>query len=205
MGKDARVTAVFGPERDEGRLQYEPPRLLFRGRERRTYQGQDLAGVRADAGDLVLGDGARFALGEKQAAAWADAILNPKSRLDKLGVKPGQRIAVLNLEDAAFATDLSGPVTPLPAGEGDLDLLFYGADSEAELAAVETLIPRLAPRGALWVVSLKGPAARVKDLDVFRILRPLGLVDTKVCAFSETRTALRFVRRSLPARQRPSL
>ena len=35
MGKDVRVTATW-PDgvRDEGRLQFEPPKLLFRGERR---------------------------------------------------------------------------------------------------------------------------------------------------------------------------
>ena len=33
MGKDAQVKASFPDGADEGRLQYEPPRLLFRGGE----------------------------------------------------------------------------------------------------------------------------------------------------------------------------
>jgi hypothetical protein len=44
-------------------------------------------------------------------------------------------------------------------------------------------------------VSLKGKAAGVKDTDVMAAAKPHGLVDTKVCAFSATHTALRFVRR----------
>jgi hypothetical protein len=44
-------------------------------------------------------------------------------------------------------------------------------------------------------VSLKGKAARVKDVEVMAAAKAHGLVDTKVCAFSDTRTALRFVRR----------
>ena len=194
MGKDAQVRATLAEGADEGRLQYEPPRLLFRGRVRRAYDGEALKGVRADGADLVLGDGSRFTLGEKAAASWADAILNPKGRLDKLGVKPGQRVAVLNLADDTFGAELAGRVGGAAEG-GDLDILFFGADSPSELAAIEGLIPRLTERGAIWVVSRKGAAAGVKDVDVFAAVRPMGLVDTKVCSFSETRTALRFVRR----------
>ena len=80
-------------------------------------------------------------------------------------------------------------------GDGELDLLFYGADSADELAAVGALIPRLAQRGALWIVSLKGKAVRVRDVEVMTAAKAHGLVDTKVCAFSETKTALRFIRR----------
>ncbi len=79
----------------------------------------------------------------------------------------------------------------------DLDLIFYGADSQAALVGVGALVPRLAPKGALWVVSLKGKAAQVKDVEVMAAAKAHGLVDTKVCAFSQTRTALRFTRRRI--------
>jgi hypothetical protein len=194
MGKDAQVRAVLAEGLDEGRLQYEPPKLIFRGHARRVFEGEGLAGVRAEGGDLVLADGSRFQLGEKAAASWCDAILNPKGRLDKLGVKPSQRVAILGLDDADFAAELDARIGALADGDG-LDLLFYGADSAEALSRVAGILPRLAPRGAIWVVSFKGRAAKIKDVDVFAALRPLGLVDTKVCSFSETRTALRFVRK----------
>jgi hypothetical protein len=194
MGKEAQVEAIWpGGERETGRLQYEPPRLIFRGSARRVFEGQGLAQIRADGRDLVLVDGARFCL-PTPAASWIEAILNPKGRLDKLGVKPEQRIGVVNLDDPAFMAELAERAT-LADESAELDLLFYGADSADELAGVGALIPRLAPRGALWVVSLKGKAMRVRDVEVMAAAKAQGLVDTKVCAFSETRTALRFVRR----------
>jgi hypothetical protein len=195
MGKEAHVDARLGDGVDAGRLQYEPPKLIFRGAARRVFEGSALAGVRAEGGDLVVED-ARFALGEKQARSWADAILNPKSRLDKLGVKAGQRVGALNLDDADFAAELATrapPVYPPVA----LDILFYGADSADELARIGDLIPRLADRGALWVVSFKGKLLKVKDTEVMAAAKAAGLVDSKVCAFSDTRTALKFTRRRL--------
>ena len=195
MGKDAEVRAKFADGPDEGRLQYEPGKLLFRGAKRRAFQGDELKGVRAEGGDLVLADGSRFALGEKAAASWAAAILNPKGRLDKLGVKAGMRVAVLGVVDDAFTGELAGrgvkPVTDL----ADLDLLFYAADSAGELARIGDLVPALADKGALWVVSRKGKAASLKDVEVMAAAKLVGLVDSKVVGFSETLTALRFTRR----------
>lgn len=194
MGKEAEVEALWPDgRRAVGRLQYEPPKLIFRSAERRVFEGAGLAGVRAEGTELVLAGGERFRL-PTPAAGWADAILNPKGRLDKLGIKAGQRIAVLNLDDPAFAAELAARA-PFAGAADELDLLFYGADSAGELAAVGGLVPRLAPRGALWVVSLKGKALRVKDVEVMTAAKSHGLVDTKVCAFSEARTALRFIRR----------
>lgn len=195
MGKDAQVWARFADGPEEGRLQYEPPKLTFRGAQRRVWSGEDLAGVRAEGGDLVLADGARFALGEKPAASWAEAIANPRGRLDKLGVKPGMRVAVVGVADDALAGELAGRGAA-PVGElSALDILFYAADSADELARIGGLVPALAERGALWVVSRKGKAATVKDVEVMAAAKSFGLVDNKVVGFSETLTALRFTRR----------
>jgi hypothetical protein len=192
MGKEAEVEAVW-PDgaRAVGRLQFEPPRLIFRGPERQVFAGEALVGVRAEGRELVLAGGVRFHL-PTSAASWAEAILRPKGRLEKLGVTAASRVAVTNLEDPDFLAELTARA---PLSDDELDLLFYGADSADELATIGDLIPRLAPRGALWVVSLKGKAARVKDVEVMAAAKARGLVDTKVCAFSETRTALKFVRR----------
>jgi hypothetical protein len=193
VGKEAEVDARFGDATDHGRLQYEPPKLIFRGAERRVFEGQALRSVRAEGADLVV-DHARFTLGEKRAQSWTQAILNPKGRLDKLGVKAGQRVAIVNLDDPDFAAELVARTPPLDAGS-DLDILFYGADSPAELGRLPALLPRLAERGALWIVSFKGKLLMVKDTEVMAAAKAAGLVDSKVCAFSDTRTALRFTRR----------
>ncbi|MET0293634.1 MAG: DUF3052 domain-containing protein, partial [Phenylobacterium sp.] len=74
-------------------------------------------------------------------------------------------------------------------------ILFYGADDADELAAIGGLVPALAEGGALWVVSRKGKAATVKDVEVMAAARAHGLVDNKVCGFSGSHTALRFTLR----------
>ena len=195
MGKEAQVSAVFGDGADQGRLQYEAPKLIFRGAVRRVFEGPALLGVLADGPDLVLQDGSRFTLGEKPAARWVHAIANPKSRLDKIGVKAGMRVAVLGVDDATFADELLGHGALLTDDLSTLDLLLYAADSDEDLSRLPELIPALADKGALWVVSRKGKAASVKDIDVMAAAKAVGLVDNKVVGFSPTLTALRFVRR----------
>jgi hypothetical protein len=195
MGKEATVTAVFADGADEGRLQYEPPKLVFKGAQRRVFEGDALKGVKADGAELVLADGSRFTLGEKQAAAWVEAILNPKGRMDKIGAKAGMRAAVMGVKDAALSAELTAKGAIPVAELENLDLLFYAADSDAELARIGGLVPLLSDKGALWVVSRKGKAATVKDVEVMAAAKAHGLVDNKVVAFSPTHTSLRFVRR----------
>ena len=117
-----------------------------------------------------LEGGVRFCL-PTPAASWAEAILNPKGRMQKLGVKAGQRVAVVGVDDAEFLSELHAQVAATPELEG-LDLLFYGADSAEALARIGELAPSLAPRGALWVVSLKGKAARVRTSRSWRRSSP---------------------------------
>ena len=194
MGKEARVCAVLADGADQGRLQYDAPKLIFRGSVRRVFEGDALLGVRAEGPDLVLADGSRFALGEKPAVTWAQAIINPKSHLEKIGVKPGMRVSVLGVADATLGDELTAAGASLVSVVSALDLLFYAADSAEDLARVSGLVPALAEEGALWIVSRKGKAATVKDVEVMAAARSAGLVDNKVVGLSETLTALRFVR-----------
>jgi len=159
-----------------------------------VFDATALKDVRAEGGDLVLAGGERFALGAAQAAKWAQAIANPPGRLEKLGVKAGMRVAILDLDDAGFASELATRAAPVNELR-DLDILVYGADSDQAMARIGELVPALADRGALWVVSLKGKLLKVKDVEVMAAAKAFGLVDNKVCSFSETRTALRFTRR----------
>lgn len=195
MGRDvAAVPARFADGEDVGRLQWEAPRLVFRGATRRVFEGIALRGVAADGGDLVLADGSRFTLGALQAARWASSIANPPGRLDKLGVKAGMRVAILDLDEPGFEAELAARAI-LTNAFNELDMLILGADSPEQLDRLPDVIPRLADRGALWIVSLKGRLLRIRDVEVMAAARAHGLVDNKVCAFSKTRTALRFTRK----------
>ena len=197
MGKEAdNVRARFADGEEVGRLQWEAPKLIFRGAHRLVYQGMALAGIRADGGDLVLASGERFTLGEPIAGRWAEAIANPPGRLDKLGVKPGMRVAVLDLDDPDFLNELTQRTQPVNEFS-ELDILFWGAETMEAMARVPALIPMLASKGALWVVSRKGKAATIKDVEVMAAVKAQGLVDNKVCAFSDSHTALRFSRRKV--------
>jgi len=200
MGKEA--SGVWGQLSDgdsEGKLLWEPPKLIFRGAVRGIYQGHALRNLRTEGDDLVLSDGTRFTLEPGQAEKWLHAIQNPPSRLDKLGVKPGMTVVVDGVEDPEFLAELSTRVEPVDADEADgVDILFLAADDLADLDRLEDLMWTLADKGAIWIVSQKGKGAPLKDTDVLTAARGFGLSDTKVCAFSKSHTALRFVKRKTP-------
>jgi hypothetical protein len=117
--------------------------------------------------------------------------------LDKLGVRPGMRIALVGPVDAdgVFAAQLADRTPDVTIGtpEPDTDIVFLAADAADQLASLGPLRERIRPNGAIWVVSQKGRAATIRDVDVIAAAKATGLVDNKVASFSETHTALRLV------------
>ena len=117
-----------------------------------------------------------------------------KSVIDKLGVKPDSRVAVLGVKDELFLRQLRERAPDVSNRlRRNLDLIFFAADSQTELVKLSRLKAFLKADGAIWVVSLKGKAARLKDVDVIAAAQAAGLVDNKVVGFSDTHTSLRLV------------
>ena len=122
--------------------------------------------------------------------------------LDKLGVRPGMRVAIVGSlhddhdESAGFRESLAERTSDLTESnrpKPDTDIVFLAADTTRELRALARIRPRLRPTGAVWVVSRKGRAATLRDVEVMAAARDHDLVDNKVVAFSASRTAVRLV------------
>jgi Protein of unknown function (DUF3052) len=115
--------------------------------------------------------------------------------LDKLGIRPGMRVALIDINDETIRPLLAGRTSDLTDGwpEPHTDVVLLGADSMAQLAALPELAARIRPNGAIWVVSRKGKAATLRDVEVIEAAKASGLVDNKVASFSATHTSLRLV------------
>jgi Protein of unknown function (DUF3052) len=122
--------------------------------------------------------------------------------LDKLGVKPGARVAIIRIHDVVFLALLPERTTDITEGEPlpETDLIFLGAESIDELMAIGSLQRSLVANGAIWVVSRKGKQRTLRDVDVIEAAKSVGLVDNKGASFSDTHTALRLV---IPVALRP--
>jgi len=194
VGLEADCTATLGGRKSKGRTYLESDSLIFRGTFRVAIPFTSMTAVQAKAGRLTVqftGRTATFALGAR-AQKWAEKILHPKPLLDKLGVKPGDNVAVVGIEDADFLdqlrarTDVDGRVT------ADHNVIFVQADRRSVLSRLNPLKRALAPAGGLWVVAPKG-VREITEADVLAAGRKEGLVDVKVVRFSETHTAHKFV------------
>jgi hypothetical protein len=139
-----------------------------------------------------------------------------KPLAEKLGLKTGQRVALLHAP-AEFPAALE----PLPEGihfvgareggaaaaaaaaaAGAVDVaLLFSREAAALEPAFGAAVKRLAPGGMIWVAWPKKAAKQPTDLTedvVRRIGLATGLVDVKVCGVTEVWSGLKLLRRRAP-------
>lgn len=196
MGQEANCKARFKKQVSVGHAMLETDYVLFRGDFRVKIPFKSMSKVKA-TGDWLKIDAPEGALeldlGPAAAAKWEQKILHPPSRLDKIGVKAGHKVVILGVDDAALAGELAEreAIVARRAVAG-MDIVFFGAGKKLDLDRLEALKPAIHPAGAVWIVYPKGVKEITQD-HVMAATKAAGLVDTKVCAFSATHTALKAV------------
>jgi len=124
-----------------------------------------------------------------------------RSLVEKLGIKPGMRIAILHPPRGYRVTlgKLPRGVTVTSAARGVLPFIhLFTADRALFERQLPALLRALTPAGALWVSWPKKASGVPTDIteDVVRaVALPAGLVDVKVAAVDEIWSGLKLVRR----------
>jgi hypothetical protein len=196
MGRVATCHARMGRDSGEGKALLETDEVLFRGDFRARVPLREISRVDAKRGVLTLAwPGGTLALELGEAAEkWADAIRNPRSVVEKLGIKPGLKVAVLGGFDAGFHRDVARALgaKPLARATAGCDLVFVTIARPGDEARLERLLPAIAPAGGVWAVYPKGRRKPSEDT-VRAAARAAGLVDVKVVRFSDALGALKLV------------
>jgi hypothetical protein len=112
--------------------------------------------------------------------------------LDKLGVRPGTRVATIGPFAANFLTPLRGRASEVVADPTGCDVVFLAAEDRAQLAQVARVAANLGRDAALWIVRPRGSSA-ITERETLAAGLEAGLVDVKVVHFSETHSAAKFV------------
>jgi hypothetical protein len=122
-------------------------------------------------------------------------VPSTKPLLDKLGVKAGSRVAIVDLDDPGFLSLLRERTSDIVRGRPrkPVDLVFISAQDEADLERLEDVKKWIEPNGAIWVVRPKGGRSSLRDTDLIEAGLAAGLVDNKIASFSDTHSAMRFV------------
>ena len=122
-------------------------------------------------------------------------VASTRPLIDKLGVKPGAKVAIVNVADNGFIALLRTRTQDIVEGKppAACDLVFLGADTPQDLRRIEELKSWIEPNGAIWVIREKGVRAALRDTDLIAAGLAAGLVDNKIASFSETHGAMRLV------------
>ncbi len=197
MGAEVVCRATLDGEASRGKALLEAAEVIFRGtfRARVPFAEMKSVGVKGDMLTLKWPGGVlALELGDAVALKWVEKIKNPPSRLDKLGVKPGARVALVGSFDFddAFVAELAKRGATLTL-RGSVDVLFFAPTSPPDLERVPTLAKRLTPAGGLWIVRPKGATTPITEGATRSAGLVAGLVDVKVAAFSSTHSGLKFV------------
>jgi hypothetical protein len=199
LGNEANCVARFGKQKARGKALLETSELIFRSEDgalRLKFAFTDIQSAAAADGDLrveVPEGAAIFELGAN-AAKWCEKILHPKTRLEKLGIKPNAAVSLIGNLDADFLAELRVQTKTVSNGKvtTDTEWIFFATDSSKDLSQVSRLAKSLKGAAALWIVYPKGQK-QITENDVIAAGRKSGLKDVKVVGFSSTHTALKFV------------
>jgi hypothetical protein len=196
VGNEVKCTVSSGERKSEGRALLETSEILFRGDFRLKIPFSTIKSAKAVDGELHLQTAEGLAVFHLGAAAekWCEKILHPKSRIEKLGVKPGARVSLLGGFDAGFLTEIGKLTKSVIKSKiaADSEWIFFSADSKEDLGALPKISKSMKGAAALWIVYPKGQK-HITENDVLAAGRKAGLKDVKVVGFSSTHTALKFV------------
>ena len=118
-----------------------------------------------------------------------------RTAVQKLGIKPAQRVEVTGDVGSGLRRDVKQAVGRGLVRSGELDGAIVLVESEEE--AKEALVryrARLRDTGYLWVITRKrGHESYLNQMALVPHAKRLGLIDNKTCSIDEDRSGIRFV------------
>ena len=143
MGNEANCKVRFGKQESEGKALLETSEILFRGEFRLKIPFATIKSVKATGGELRVQTAEGLAVFHLGPAAekWRDKILHPKSRIEKLGVKPGAKVSLLGQFDPEFLRELGSFTKSVSKGNAspDSEWIFVAADAKDDLALLSKI------------------------------------------------------------------
>jgi hypothetical protein len=175
----------------------EERELVLKGELRLVVLFAEIGSIESDDERLVLhhqsGPALTLILG-KEARRWAAKIAHPPSLIDKLGVKEGQVVSVLEVYDPRFLDELRDRTSKIAFGSAtkDSDWIFVAVESEGDLSRLRTLKRTLKKTGSIWAIWKKG-RKELTETHIREAAKGAGLVDVKVTRVSDALSGLKLM------------
>jgi DUF3052 family protein len=129
------------------------------------------------------------------ADSMAEKNYSHRSTVQKLGVKPDERVEIVGDVGSGLRGDVKDALGRGLVRSGDLDGAIALVESVEE--AQETLVryrARIKESGYLWIITRKrGHEKYLNQMSLVPYAKRVGLIDNKTVSVDETRSGIRFV------------
>ena len=112
----------------------------------------------------------------------AERDYSHRTLIEKLGVKPEHRVALIGLTDGAIAHQIASAAPDASTRlRKHTDVIVYQADTVPALARLSKLQPSIKRDGMIWLITPKGKRGIAYN-DMLDAAKAAGLVDVKISA-----------------------
>ncbi len=205
MAMESACKLQVGRDHYDGQVTMEGDHIDFKGQTKFRFRISEMRDPRREDESVQFnfhGNNVSIDLANlRYAEDWIAYILHPRTLADKLGVKDGQTVRVMNLDDEELMDSLLTKKTKLVSrASSQCDLVMLGVERSSELRQLEDLSESLRPKGAIWVV-LPKTGRTVTKANVFAAVREAGLNHVEVVDYSDTQSAHKIVRPVAPRKR----
>ena len=125
----------------------------------------------------------------------ANTDYNHRSAVQKLGVRPDQRLEVVGDVGPGMRRDVKEVTGRGLVRSGELDGAIVLVESlEGAVDVFDRYRPRLRDTGYIWLITRKrGHEAYINQMSLVPAAKQRGLIDNKTCSIDDERSGIRFV------------
>ncbi|MFO0974300.1 MAG: DUF3052 family protein [Phycisphaerae bacterium] len=193
---DAECKLRVGNEQYVGKARIDDDYIDFVGPTKFRFRLSEIREPAFSAGALRFefhGNKIAINVGERT-GRWYDSVVHPKSPAQKLGVRPGESVRLVNIDDESIILSLREARVQMTTDRaGVFDHILLGVERPADLRQVSSLAETLPSQGILWICIPKANRA-VTQSNVIAAARAVGLSDIKDVSLSETYQAHKLAR-----------
>jgi len=196
MGNETVCTLRVGKDLYSGKARMDADHIDFVGPTKFRFRLAEIREPSYSSGALRFdfhGNKIALSVGDRT-VRWYDAVVNPKSPADKIGVRAGSKVRLVNVDDEAIVRSLTeAGARVIHEREDGCAAILLGVERAADLRHLERLAESLEPDGAVWIVIAKTSRA-ITQGNVVAAARQAGLHDVKAHSLTDAFMAYRLGR-----------
>lgn len=199
---EASCTLRVGNEQYSGKARLDADHIDFTGQTKFRFRIAEIREPAMTNGLLRFefhGNRIALSVGDRT-NKWYEAVINPKSPAQKLGIHAGDRVRLVNVEDAVVAASLAEVKAEVTVDRvDDCDAILLGVERPADLRQVPSLAETLTPAGAIWILVAK-TSRTITQGNIVAAAKGVGMTEIRDTSVSDLHNAYKIARPSIVRR-----